>query len=112
MSYSSESSYEDPLYKTESSYARGSIRSYVKSLFLFLFLLLLLIGDDDDDNDVVVERYKPFFNDDFVDELTFVETDDDVSIFLVCILDDSNWDIVATTYYSELLLLHVFSSSH
>ena len=80
MSYSSESSYEDPLYKTESSYARGSIRSDVKSLLFFL--LFLLDGDDD-----VVEIYKPFFKDDFVDELTDVETDDDVSAFLVFIFD-------------------------
>ena len=78
MSYSSESSYEDPLYKTESSYARGSIRSDVKSFFL----LFLLDGDDD-----VVEIYKPFLKDDFVDELTDVETDDNVSAFFVFIFD-------------------------
>ena len=71
-----------------------------------LFLLFFLNGDDDD-----VEIYKPFFNDDFVDELTDVEIDDDVGVFLVFIFDDWNEDNEAAPYYSYICFLLLFSSS-
>lgn len=75
-----------------------------------LFLLFFLKGDDDDDDDV--EMYKLFFNDDFVDELTDVEIDDDVGVFLVFIFDYWNEDIEATLYNCYIYFLLLFSSSH